>query len=229
MPSLLLELSDGSAQGFDHRTAVLLATAMLLQLVLTIGELLGDCHQLGTRADRRFLGSNPTPLLGGDLADGITFGGILGAAIEHRRDALLPTGVLPQPGEPDVIDQLRHGGLGQSSAEVLIGLDNPAYTTERRRGQPRLLGERLDVRRDRQRRLALLPGGSGAHGELEGRTKVVVLQVRGSRPGIVRHESRLGADPDGFSYRNPVGPDRMSVSELRVFHVVSACLPESPA
>ncbi len=166
-----LELGDRPSQGFELRLAGRLPAA-------------GDCNSISrspsrsvraTRsarvADRRILGGHPTALLLGQQPLGVALHRLLLEELDEPADVLLPTGFLTQPGDADLIDQLRNGGGGESGAELRVAVDDSPHTTECRGGQPRLLAEGFDLSRHRHRRLALLPGRRRAHSELEGRAE----------------------------------------------------------
>ncbi len=145
MPRLQLEVGDRLPQRLQVCCPGRLLAAHRLQLGLALAEPLGQGDQLGAGADRRLFGGDPTALLLGEQPPGVPLGSLLLATFDESADVVLPTGFLTQPGDADLVDQLRNRGRGEPGAELRVTVDDSPHAAEGRSGEPLLFAEQLDV------------------------------------------------------------------------------------
>ena len=87
--------------------------------------------ELGPRPHRCLLGGLP-PALGpahGGLVAGLDRGLLVGR--DERGDAVLPSVVVPQPLDADLVDDIGHRAIGDPPAELGIGVDRSAQLAQR--------------------------------------------------------------------------------------------------
>jgi hypothetical protein len=125
--------------------------------------------QLGPGADRNLLSGLPPTL--GAAQRGLRSRLLLGFL--GRRDQLGDAGVPPvlatQPLDADRVDELGERAGRQAGAELAVGLDGSAQLAERAARDARLLQERLQRARERERRAKSLAGVGDGNRELDGR------------------------------------------------------------